>query len=309
MIIAFNSRPTKTNQAYPLVVFFLSLFCSTFFSHHVTAQPDLLDALNEDLEEPSFPVAATFKDTRIVNGQSNETPAGGVLHFVIAHRFGKINEGAYALWGLDNATMRMAFDYGVTDRLAVGVARNTLGKTYEANFKWRMLRQTTGGRSFPFSATWYSVMMCDGLRWENPDRQNYFSSRLSYVHQLVLTRKVNDDLSLALTPSFLHTNLVATSADAHDRWALGVGGRYKLTQRFSLNGEYFYSLDRPDAYHNGLSLGVDIETGGHVFQLHVTNARAMFERGFIFETPGSWTAGDLYFGFNLSRVFTVRSRD
>lgn len=309
MIQKSASKAIKFNQANILVVFFLSLFLSSVFQVDTWAQPDLLDALNEDLEEPSFPVSATFKDTRIVNGQSNETPAGGVLHFVIAHRFGKINEGAYALWGLDNATMRMAFDYGVTDRLALGLARNTFGKTYEANLKMRLLRQTTGGRSFPFSATWYSVMMCDGLKWENPDRENFFSSRLSYVHQLVLTRKMNEDLSLALTPTYLHYNLVATPADAHDRFALGIGGRYKLTQRFSLNGECFFQLDRPEGYHNGLSLGMDIETGGHVFQLHVTNARAMFERGFIFETPGSWGAGDLYFGFNLSRVFTVRSRD
>jgi len=93
----------------------------------------LLDALNEAVEDPTLPVTATFKDTRIVNVQSNETPAEGVLHFVIAHRFGTLNSGAYELWGLDNAQMRMAFDYGITDRLAVGVARNTYQKTYEAS--------------------------------------------------------------------------------------------------------------------------------------------------------------------------------
>lgn len=299
---------TKTIQAYRLVVFFLSLTFAPILHNGLLGQPDLLEMLNEGMDEPAFPVTATFKDTRIVNGQSNETPAGGVLHFVIAHRFGRINEGAYALWGLDNATMRMAFDYGITDRFSLGVARNTLGKTYEGSLKAKLIRQKTGSQSFPIGVTWYSVALCDGLRWDNPNRENFFSSRLSYVHQLVLTRKWNESLSLALTPSYLHRNLVATQQDAHDRWAVGMGGRYKISSRFSLNAEYFAQIPRPTAFSNGLSLGVDIETGGHVFQLHVTNARAMFERGFIFETPGSWRNGDLYFGFNLSRVFTVRTR-
>jgi len=298
----------KTIQAYRLVVFFLALTIAPTLNMVLLGQPDLLDVLNEGVEEPSLPVTATFKDTRIVNGQSNETPAGGVLHFVIAHRFGRINEGAYALWGLDNATMRMGFDYGITDRFSLGVARSTLGKTYEGSVKARLIRQKSGSKSFPFGVTWYSVAMCDGLRWENPDRENYFSSRLSYVHQLVIARKWNQALSLALTPSYLHRNLVATQQDDHDRWALGMAGRYKVSNRFSVNAEYFAQIRQPAAFSNGLSLGVDIETGGHVFQLHVTNARAMFERGFIFETPGSWRNGDLYFGFNLSRVFTVQTR-
>ena len=270
------------------------------------AQDDLLGMLGP-VADPNKPVSATFKDTRIINAQSNETPAAGVLHFVIAHRFGQISDGAYALWGLDNASMRMAFDYGITDRIAVGVARSTYQKTYEANAKVRLLQQT---ERVPLSVTGYSVMMCNGLRWADPDRDNYFSSRLSYAHQLVVSRKFNSDLSLALIPSVVHNNLVATADLPHDQYLIGAGGRYKFTQRVSLNAEYFHRLNPPaaDPYRNSLSLGVDIETGGHVFQLHVTNSRGMFERAFLTETVGQWTAGDIYFGFNLSRVFTVRDR-
>ena len=254
-------------------------------------------------------MSATFKDTRIVNVQSNETPAEGVLHFVIAHRFGTLSAGIYDLWGLDNAQMRMALDYGITDRLAVGVARNTYQKTLEANVKARVLRQTNGPEAFPISVTWYSVAMANGLRVSEDDQPYPVSRRLSYVHQAVLARKMNEKLSLALVPSFVHRNVVQESGDAHDLFLMGVGGRYKLGPRLSLNGEYHHFLTQTfgDAFSPSLSLGVDIETGGHVFQLHITNARGMFERSFLAEPAGSWANGDLYFGFNLSRVFTVKS--
>ena len=274
----------------------------------LTAQ-GLLDALNEGVEEPTVPVSATFKDTRIVNVQSNETPAEGVLHFVIAHRFGTLSSGIYDLWGLDNAQMRMALDYGITDRLAVGMARNTYQKTLEANVKARLLRQSTGPEAIPISVTWYSVAMANGLRVSEEDQPYPVSRRLSYVHQAVLARKMSEKLSLALVPSFVHRNFVEESNDAHDLFLMGVGGRYKLGPRFSLNGEYHHFLTQTfgDAFSPSLSLGVDIETGGHVFQLHITNARGMFERSFLAEPAGSWADGDVYFGFNLSRVFTVKS--
>ena len=251
------------------------------------------------------PVSATFKDTRIINVQSNETPGKNVLHFVIAHRFGQINEGAYALWGLDNASMRMAFDYGITDRLAVGVARSTFQKTYEANMKWRALRQNSDN-SMPVSVTLYSVAMANGLKWSDASRENFFTSRLSYVNQAILTKKWGSSLSLALIPSFIHRNLVEGLTDAHDQWTLGAGGRYKVTSRASINAEYHYAIaGLPTDHVNSLSIGMDIETGGHVFQLHVTNSQGMFERAFLTETGGRWRDGALYFGFNLSRVFDL----
>ena len=250
-------------------------------------------------------MSATFKDTRIINVQSNETPGKNVLHFVIAHRFGQINEGAYALWGLDNASMRMALDYGITDRLAVGIARSTFQKTYEANIKWRALRQNSDN-SMPFSVTLYSVAMANGLKWSDPTRENFFTSRLSYVNQAIVAKKWSSKLSTALIPSFIHRNLVETLADANDQWTLGAGARYKLTSRASINAEYHYAIaGLPTDHVNSLSIGMDIETGGHVFQLHVTNSQGMFERAFLTETGGRWRDGALYFGFNLSRVFDL----
>ena len=262
----------------------------------------LLDAL--DTEPTAHAVTATFKDTRVINMQSNETPGAGVLHFVIAHRFGRISEGAYSLWGLDNASMRMGFDYGLTDRWTLGVGRSTFQKTYEASMKGKLFLQKSDN-SVPVSVTYYGVIMANGLRWQEPDRENLFSSRLSYVNQLIVTRKINDRTSLAVVPSFIHRNLVDITSKSHDQWTLGLGGRHKLTHRVSINSEYHFLVNGLDeATTNSLSLGVDIETGGHVFQLHITNSQGMFERAFLTETTGRWLDGDLFFGFNLSRVFS-----
>jgi len=280
----------------------IGLLCFSLVSSSVQCQ-SLLDDLLGPEELMVRPVSATFKDTRIINAQSNETPGKRVLHFVIAHRFGQVNDGIYELFGLDNASMRMGFDYGITDRLCVGVGRSTFQKTIEGSVKWRALQQNTDN-SMPVSVTLYSVMMANGLRWADPDRQNYFTSRLSYTHQAIIAKKWNESFSLALIPSLTHRNLVATLEDAHDQVTMGLGGRYKVGPRASVNFEYHYALaGLPDESVNSLSLGMDIETGGHVFQLHLTNSQGMFERAFLTETSGTWGDGAIYFGFNLSRVF------
>lgn len=269
---------------------------------YVRAQ-SLLDELGAD-EPAAHPVYATFKDTRIINVQSNETPGKDVMHFVIAHRFGQINEGAYSLWGLDNASMRMALDYGLTERLSIGVGRSTFQKTFESSLKWKALEQQSDN-SIPIGITLYAVGMARGdSTFAESQVNRTFANRLSYTYQAIITRKWTEKFSLAVVPSFTHRNLVGFSSDAHDQWTLGVGARYKLAARLSLNSEYHFLIDGlPDGAQNSLSIGVDIETGGHVFQLHITNSRGMFERAFLTETNGRWLDGALFFGFNLSRVF------
>ena len=281
-----------------LIIF--TLFCS----YLVKAQDDLFSLL--ELEDTPQEVTATFKGTRIINGQSVELPAKGNLQFLIEHRFGTINSGAYELWGLDQAQMRMSFDYGLTNNTAIGLARNSFQKTFEASIKSRLVRQKINGGS-PISITSYNAVFANSIRWANPERANLFSSRLSYAHQIMIARKFNSSLSLQLTPSLIHRNLVEKKDENNDCVALGIGGRYKLTKRVSLNAEYFYQFKRfNELFVNSLSIGFDIESGGHVFQLHVTNSQGMFERAFIGETIGEWSAGDLYFGFNISRVFSLK---
>jgi hypothetical protein len=229
------------------------------------------------------------------------------MDFRISHRFGFINTGAYDLFGLDQALMRFGLEYGITDRLMVGMGRSNVNKAYDSFLKYKIIRQGSGKRNVPLSVSYFASAVCNTVKWADPDRDNYFSSRMQYTHQLLIARKFNKDLSLQLTPTLVHKNLVPTLQDKNDIFAMGFGGRYKLTQRFSVNGEYIYVLPNQIAstFYNSLSLGVDIETGGHVFQLHLTNSTSMLEPGFITESVGQWRNGGIHFGFNVSRVFTV----
>lgn len=250
---------------------------------------------------------ATFKTTRLIDGHTVENVGKGVLDVKISHRFGTLSNGAYELFGLDNATMRMGLDYGITKNLMVGIGRSTFQKTFDAFLKIKLLRQSTGKRKMPVTVSYVPTIALRTLKWDDPNRKNYYSSRLSYTHQLIIARKFSEGTSLQLMPTYIHRNLATLASDPNDLFAIGIGGRQKLTKRISLNAEYYYQIPkyRIDGTTDALSVGFDIETGGHVFQLHFTNSRAMTEKNFITETTGKWEKGDILFGFNISRVFTI----
>lgn len=291
--------------------FFVALAFTFFaFSTTVFGQDDLLSLIQDEKPAVDF-TKASFKTTRVINSQSLENTAAGVLDLKISHRFGPLNGGAYELFGLDAATIRIGLDYGISDHLMVGVGRSSVQKTYDGFLKYKLLRQSTGGRTMPVTVIWFSSIALNSLKWQNPDRNNYFSSRLAYTHQLILGRKFSEGFSLQLMPSVVHRNLIPTDQEKHDVLAIGIAGRQKITRRLAINAEYYYVL--PDQINknlkNSLAIGFDIETGGHVFQLHFTNSTAMVEKGFITENTGSWKDGDIRFGFNISRVFTISQKD
>jgi hypothetical protein len=285
--------------------FFSLLFL--FISINLSAQEDdLLSLLGEEEEQTNY-ITAAFKTNRVINLQSLESTAGGVLDIKISHRFGFINTGIYELFGLDNASIRIGADYGITNRITVGLGRSSFEKTYDGFLKFKFLRQSTGKKNMPITAAAFTSMAIKTQRWENPDRENYFSSRLYYTFQVILGRKFNKSFSFQLSPSLVHRNLVETKAEKNDVFALAAATRIKLTNRLALNAEYIYVFpDQLDPrFQHSFSIGFDIETGGHVFQLHFTNSTSMIEKGFITETVGEWKNGDIHFGFNISRVFTV----
>jgi hypothetical protein len=283
---------------------FLLLLAGFPFSS-ILAQ-DLMDMLKDDQPKTEY-AYATFKTTRLVLGQSVENPATGTLQFLIEHNFGRVNQGAYELFGLDQSTIRLGLEYGINDWLSVSAGRSNYQKTADGAIKAKILRQSTGAKNMPLSLSVYSDMTINGMKWANTDRKNYFSSRLAFTSQLLIARKFSNALSIQLTPTLVHKNLVAKRTDPNDIYALGAGGRIKVTQRTSLNAEYFYVFNgqKNTDLQNAFSIGCDIETGGHVFQFRVTNAQPMFDRAFITETKGKWSKGDIFFGFTINRVFTI----
>ncbi len=251
---------------------------------------------------------ASFRSSRVINGQSIENQPKGVLDFIILHRFGAVNQGARNFFGLDNANTRIGFEYGITNWLTAGIGRATYQKEYDGYLRLRLLRQTKDNR-MPVTLSYAGTVMIRGDEITSPDSATpyFFSNRICYSNQLLIARRFSDRLSLQLTPSHVHYNLVRDARDANDVFALGIGGRLKLTHTLALTAEYFYTLPAAslDGYHNSASIGVDIQTGGHVFQLQLSNSTGMSERTFIGQTTDSWTDGAIHIGFNIHRVFTI----
>ena len=271
---------------------------------------DLEDFLEQSMQTDSEMVTATFKASRIMNGHSVERMTTGQLDFRISHRFGTINSGAYEFFGLDQAHIHLSLEYGINDWLMVGLGRGTFEKTVDGFTKISLMRQSSGPGSAPVSISLFTGIYINGLRWSEPERDNEFIHRLSYAHQVLIARKFTPGFSFQLTPSYLHQNLVEATDDPNDIFSLGAGTRLKLSKRISFNAEFYY-LFKPDnetlskdLFHP-LSLGFDIDTGGHVFQIVLTNSVGMRENAFLGHTTGRWLDGDIHLGFNVSRVFQL----
>lgn len=250
-------------------------------------------------------VTGSFKGTRVINGHSVETTKRGVLDFQIRHRFGFVNSGLYDFFGLDNATERMSFDYGITDKLAIGIGRSTFQKQMDGFIKYRLLRQSTGYKAMPISVTLLASGIVKTIKNTDPTKPLTGTDKTSYAYQAIIARKFNNNTTLQLMPTLVHYNLVPKATDPNDMFSLGIGARQKISRRLALTAEYYHQFNKFDGYNSSLALGVDIETGGHVFQLHFTNSTGMTEPTFIHETTGDFFKGDIHFGFNISRAFTL----
>jgi hypothetical protein len=307
------AHPTINNISFGMKkIYQILLLLLVSISGASAQEPSLLDELLAN-EPPSIDYATNaFKGTRVINAQSMEMLHPGTMDFRILHRFGKINQGAYQLFGLDQASMRMGFDFGITRNLMAGIGRSTFNKEVDGFIKYRLLWQSKGAKNVPFSLILLSGMSVNGLKdvTGNPEVPTTFNRRLGYYHALIIGRKFNERFTLQLTPTLVHTNIVASRVIPNDLYALGFGGRFKMTKRMALVWDYTYAFNRfPGKFqYNPLSLGIDIETGGHVFQLHFSNAVGMNERAFISDSNGDWLKGAIQFGFNLSRVFQISKK-
>lgn len=276
-------------------------------SYALMAQEDLMDVLEKEVDENPLHVEQTFKGTRLINGHSIETRDRGVLDFIISHRFGRLNSGGYQFFGLDDSNIRLGLDYGIADRLNIGVGRNSFEKTFDGFLKYKILRQTeSDAGNVPVSVVGLASAALKTLKDGTTGERN-LSEGLAYTYQVLIARKFSPAFSFQLSPTMIHRNAVQEAADPNVVYALGFGGRIKLTTRISFNAEYYHQFNRDanSVMYDAVAIGFDIETGGHVFQLHFTNSRAMIEKGFIAETTGDFLDGDIHFGFNISRTFQL----
>jgi len=288
------------------------LYILPFLIFSVTASAqNLMSILEDETPVETTTVSATFKGTRIINGHSIENRKQGVLEFLISHRFGRINDGIDQLFGLDESNIRFALEYALTDDLTLGLGRSSFEKTLDGFAKYRLLKQTTGVKPTPVSISVFGSIIRKTIKNYAPDEKPNFSDRLYYTSQLLIARKFSDKFSLQLTPTYIHKNSVQKNQDPHDIFAIGTGARMKLSKRVSFNAEYFYTINPLKSIDtkNSFAVSVDIETGGHVFQIMLSNAITMVENSFITETTDSFFKGDIHLGFNISRAFQVSHKN
>lgn len=287
-----------------------------FFASNIAKAQDtdpmklLMDMAPSDENEP---VTATFKGTRLINQHTIEVGGKRTLDFRIAHRFGTFNTGSYNFWGLDGgASIRMSLEYSYDGRLQFGLGRSSTEKTYDSYLKYRLLRQTKNN-SMPISVTILSGMYYTNLQGSaavisGVDKFKNTSSRLSFAHQIMIARKFGERLSVQVTPSYVHYNQVDKISDKNDTYAVGALGRYKFTKRTAVTFEYMARVNefsRTSTYYDSMGIGLDIETGGHVFQVHLTNSLGITENQYITKTSDSWAKSGMRLGFNISRAFTL----
>lgn len=314
--------------------FFIPLYLIPYTS---LAQDDLLNMLDSTAGEQKKShdkVTAIFKTTKVVSMQTPQTVGKGELDFRITHRFGNTgvqsNGGIHTLYGWDAISdVRFSFDYGITEKLQVGVARNKRDENLDGSLKWRFLEQTIDNK-IPLSICAYTIGSLTPMRetqlysgadtsWVNDNKK--FAHKMVYTTQLIFARKFSSWLSAAVTPSYTHRNYVLASinpynsaVDENDLLAVGAGIRLKVSRSFSLLADYFYVIsdyrknNTANPYYNPLSVGIEIETGGHVFHINYTNATGITENYLIPNSPDSWVKGGYKFGFNISRVFQIGSK-
>ncbi|MDP1812717.1 MAG: DUF5777 family beta-barrel protein [Sediminibacterium sp.] len=286
-----------------------------FYFNSVSSQTDtsLLSLLDDKTPAKEW-ITGAFKSSRIINNQSTELIGRGVLDFRILHRFGFINSGSNNFFGLDQARMRLGFDYGITENLTLGIGRSTYQKEIDGLIKFRVIQQQKGAKEVPVSLVWVSGMVVNTTKVNSLEPAKSLSDRTAYYHELLIGRKCNDKFSLQLTPAWVHRKVITSATVSADNktdvYAIGLGARYKLSKRVALVIDYNYVVAgiNKNEFVNPLAVGIDIETGGHVFQLHFSNTIGMNEKAFLTQTTNKWEDGDINFGFNISRVFNSRKK-
>lgn len=291
-------------------------FCLWLLYLSSFSQDDLLGMLDSQHTRREL-VLASFKTTRLINTHTIEVVRRGQLDVRITHRFGDFGGtygGATTMFGLDNSSdIRLALEYGLSDRFCIGLGRSKFNQLVDGYLKYRILMQTTDNK-VPISITAFANTGFNTAPKANNNFPKYVH-RFSYTAQLLIARKFSSRFSLQLMPTFLHRNYVYNSDDENNLWALGIAGRFKITKRFTIVADYFQlfsayrntqkDLSGNKVFYPPLGLGIEVETGGHVFSVNFTNAPAIVENNYLVNTRSNWLKGQFHIGFNISRQFPL----
>lgn len=288
----------------------------------VFSQDDELSKLVDDHTSSSTKekVTATFKTTRLINLSTNEQVKKGELDFRIAHRFGDIageSGGASTFFGFDNAAdIRFSFDYGISDKWQIGIGRSKgaylQGQLFDFNTKYKIVEQEIKG--FPVGISFYGAATLTSMKSSGnaSDITNFdksFAHRVNYFGQLLLTKKINKDISIILAPTVVHRNLVYIG-DNNTHFAIAAGARVKISKRAAIIADYYQvlnvsSFQKAKGFKMPLGLGFELETGGHVFHVLLSSNTGLIESQFLPENTADISKGQIRLGFNISRVFTI----
>lgn len=279
---------------YLRISFLFFVFTNLSFS-----QTDLLDEIDFDQDNE---VSSVFKSLKVVNFESTKLISSGEFAFSVSHRFGSIMYGFQNFFGLDDAITRLNFIYGLNDYSNFSFSRSSYNKTYDIAYKARLISQNN---EFPFTLVLYSSLTIDSSIEKEIYPKMSFNNRLGYFTQFIISRKINKNLSALISPSFFHENLVIYDNQNNSQYGVILGSRYKISKRTSFNIDYGYHFNRSSnsIFENPLGIGIDIETGGHVFQLLFSNSQSMNSINLMSASTGNWSEGNIFFGFNLFRTF------
>lgn len=274
--------------------------------------------------EAQSPVSV-FKDTRVINTHSTEVLPAHKLDVRISHRFGDFagaQGGFRRLFGLESASdVMIGLDYGLTDRLTAGLHRSKgtgrmpdgsagLRQLFNGMLKFSIFQQTS---QMPVSLTLLGVGTFSGAEKiadsPNPlDRFERFAHRMAYHSQLMLARRFSDRISVQFAPGYTHRNFVQ-HGDENGLFSLSGAAQIQITKVYGLilDGNFPLAASRnPDqGFRPAVGVGLEVDTGGHVFQLNFTNATGMAETDFIPYTTARWGKGEFRMGFTIRRLFNL----
>jgi hypothetical protein len=292
-------------------IVFVLFYLINFISVAQEKTEDLLSLL-DDKPQKTF-TTATFKTTRNTNFHTIEVVGKRCLDFRISHRFGDINSGAYNAWGIDGgANIRLGLEYSPDGRLMFGIGRTSSKKIADSFVKYKLLRQTTDNK-MPVTLTLFTSMFYtfEKVVINEVNKYQYPADRMSFCNQIMVGRKFNSRFSFQLSAAMVHMNIVENITDKNDCYIAGAVTRFKFRNRQAITLEYGYRINKYSntKYYNSFGIGYDLETGGHVFQINLTNSFGLTEDQYFMYTNSSWKNLGIRLGFNISRVFSLQGRN